>query len=75
MKNWDTRKLRGRIVEKYGSLSSFTKAVGISNTAMSKKMNCKAGISQNDVALWCELLDIRDDEIGAYFYAQKVNQE
>ena len=36
-------KLKGRIVEKYGSQREFAKAIGISEVAMSRKMNCETG--------------------------------
>ncbi len=62
-------KLRGRIIEKYGSLEKFRALVGLSGTAMSKKMNGRTGFSQTDILKWCELLDIDLQEIGPYFYA------
>ncbi len=61
-------KLRGRIVEKYGSQTKFSDAVGISMTAMNKKMNGKTGISQHDIEQWSELLDIDKSEIPEYFF-------
>ena len=62
-------KLRGRIVEKYGSQEAFAREVGLSTTSMSKKMTGKVGISQSDILKWCPLLDIEVNDIGAYFYA------
>ena len=61
-------KLRGRIVEKFGTQEKFAKAVGISENALSKKMQCKTGISQSDMSLWSELLDISMSEYGEYFF-------
>lgn len=63
------KKLRGRIIEKFGTLSRFAKAIGISETALSKKMQCKTGISQSDICLWSKLLDIKPEEYGSYFFA------
>ena len=65
-------KLRGRIVEKYGSLEAFAAAVGISNVSMSKKFNNKMGISREEIVKWSEMLDISNDDIGAYFFAREV---
>lgn len=62
-------KLRGRIIEKYGSQERFRKHLGISSTALSKKMTGKTGFSQADILKWCSLLDIDLDDIGAFFYA------
>lgn len=61
-------KLRGRIVEKFGTQEKFAKAVGISENALSKKMQCKTGISQSDIAQWSKLLDISVSEYGEYFF-------
>lgn len=62
-------KLRGRIVEKYRTQDRFAEAVGITKNAMSRKMTGKTGLSQSDIAKWCELLGIRTDEIGEYFFS------
>ena len=62
-------KLRGRIVEKYGTQDRFRKELGISSTAMSNKMRGKTGFSQSDIITWCSLLDIELEDVGSYFYA------
>ena len=61
-------RLRGRIVEKYGSQEEFAKVIGISSNSMSKKMNGKTGFSQKDIIKWSELLDISKSEYGEYFF-------
>ena len=43
------RKLRGRIVEKYGSVTSFAEKYGVSKASMSLKLNNKVGFSQDDI--------------------------
>lgn len=62
-------RLRGRIVEKYGSQKEFAKAVGISENSMSLKMNGKTEFSQSDMDTFASLLEIPIDEYGAYFFA------
>lgn len=62
------KKLRGRIIERFGTQEKFAKEIGISETALSKKMQCKTGISQSDICLWSKLLDIAPDEYGVYFF-------
>lgn len=62
-------KLRGRIVEKYGTQDEFARTIGISRNSLSLKMTGKTGISQTDIIKWCQLLDIKADEIGQYFFA------
>ena len=66
---YEYRKLRGRIVEKYGSIRVFAEAVGISEVSVSKKMNGRAGFSQKDIENWCDLLEINREEIPDYFFA------
>ena len=61
--------LRGRIVEKYGTQARFAQELGISQTTMSEKMNCKSGFSQMDIEKWRKLLDIEAIDIGRYFFA------
>ena len=65
-------KLRGRIVEKYGSIAEFGKETGLSDTQVSKKLNGKAGFSQEDIIKWSGLLDIDLKDVGVYFYAIEV---
>ena len=62
------QKLRGRIIEKFGTQEKFAREIGISETALSKKMQCKTGISQSDICLWSKLLDIKLEEYGLYFF-------
>ena len=61
-------KLRGRIVEKYGTQGNFAEILGISKNSMSKKMNCGTGFSQEDIILWSKLLNIKKEEYGTYFF-------
>lgn len=62
-------KLRGRIIEKYGSQEAFSKVIGMSSTSLSLKMTGQTGFSQNDIQLWSKYLDIKTEEIGEYFFA------
>ena len=61
-------KLRGRIVEKYGTLTAFAEKIAISTNSLSKKMTGKTGFSQEDIRVWSELLDIDPSEYGEYFF-------
>ena len=62
-------KLRGRIIERYGSQQKFADILGISSTSMSKKMQCKTGFSQEDIEQWAKLLDIDRADFSEYFFA------
>ena len=61
-------KLRGRIVEKYGSIRNFSKNLDISEVSVSKKMNGRVGFSQDDMDNWAKKLEIPLDEYGEYFF-------
>ncbi len=69
---FDYRKLRGRIVEKYGTQGNFAKANKISDRSMSLKLNNGIGFSQKEIVLWCNQLDIPIDSIPTYFFTRKV---
>lgn len=62
-------KLRGRIVEKFGTQEEFARILGVSKNSLSLKMNGKTSFSQSDVIKWSELLEIETNEIGQYFFA------
>ena len=68
---YDYSKLRGRIVEKFGNYTTFFKVLDITPIQGSKKINGKAGFSQDDMVLWSELLDLDLSDIGPFFCAQK----
>lgn len=61
-------KLRGRIVEKYGSATKFSDEVGLTKQTISLKLAGRIGFSQHDIAKWCDLLDISADEIPLFFF-------
>lgn len=62
-------KLRGRIIEKYGTLKDFAANIGTSYVSVSKKICGKTGFSQEDIVKWSEYLDIKPDEYSIYFFA------
>ena len=61
-------KLRGRIVEKYGSQAAFANELGRSQVCVSRKLQCKTEFSQEDMNVWAGLLDIDLSEYGSYFF-------
>lgn len=71
-REYDTRKLRGRIVEKFGTMTAFSKALGIAVQTVSAKLSGDMGITKEDVYTWSEVLDIDHNEVWAYFFTLKV---
>lgn len=69
MATYGYRKLRGRIIEKYGTMAAFAEEIGISQNSLSKKMTGKTGFSQEDIERWSLLLDIQPNEYGPFYFA------
>ena len=69
---FDFRKLRGKIIEKYNTLTAFAQAFGVSKNTFSKKMNNQVRFSANDIIKIVNMLDIPEDEINEYFFKKKV---
>lgn len=62
------RKLRGRIVEKFGTQKAFAAHLGVSQNCVVNKLGRKSEFSQSDVERWAALLAIDRNEYGEYFY-------
>ena len=69
MKKYEYRKLRGRIVERYGTMKKFAEEMDISEVSLSNKLNCVTGISQSDIERWSAALGIEVAEYGAFYFA------
>lgn len=60
-------KLRGRIVEKYGSIKRFSEVLSKTQQMTNLKVQGKAGFSRDDIVLWSKLLEIPKAEYYDYF--------
>lgn len=69
---FNNAKLKGRIVEIYGSQKAFAEAINKTETTVNTKLNDKRGMTQNDIIEWANALHIDVNDIGAYFFAAKV---
>lgn len=65
-------KLRGRIVEIYGSQTEFAKAMQWSERTLSLKMNGKIPWKQTDIVNAVRLLGLSESDIQEYFFAVEV---
>lgn len=66
--SYSYNKLKGRIVEQYGTQGNLAKKIGISKNSMSKKLTGKTEFSQSDIEQWAELLNIERKDYGEYFF-------
>lgn len=71
---YDTTKLRGRIIEKYGSQNAFAKAVNRSITNVSQYLNGHIYLDQRTIDEWANALDISIMDLPAYFFTKKVHE-
>ena len=65
-------KLRGRIVEKFGSIQRFTEAMDLSDKTVSSALNNKREWKQKEISKAVELLEIELDQIHLYFFTMNV---
>ena len=68
MKDYKYRRLRGRIVERFGTMEAFSKEINLSKVSVSNKINGNTGFSQDDITKWSEALRIPVEEYGTYFF-------
>lgn len=73
-REFDYSKLKGRIVEKYGTQRRFAKANHISDRTMSLKLNNEVRLSQEEILDWCEKLAIEPKDVHIYFFTPKVSK-
>lgn len=73
MAEMDYSKLRGRIRERFGTEQAFAEAMEKTISQMSLLLNGKAVWRQVDIKKACDLLGIADNDIGQYFFAEKVS--
>ena len=68
---YDYSKLKGRIIEKFGTRESFAKAFGITTNSMYDKLNNKTIWKQPEISKAMDLLSISGEDIGLYFFKKK----
>lgn len=68
----DYSKLRGKIVEVYGTLNAFAKAMDMSISALSQRLKDNVKWCTPEIAKACDLLGIPLEEAHLYFFTPKV---
>lgn len=67
--SYNYSKLRGKIVEVFGTNEPFATAMGMSERTLSLKLNSLRFWKQPEMERACDLLGISRVEIPAYFFA------
>ena len=71
---WDYSKLNGRIKECGFNQTSLAKKVKISISTLSEKLNNKYPFTMKEIDAICKTLCISKEEIGTYFFTEKVQK-
>ncbi|MBQ2743431.1 MAG: DUF739 family protein [Oscillospiraceae bacterium] len=66
---FDYRKLKGRIIQFYGTTYAFARKLGLSDRILSRKLNGKAWFSVDDIVKIVSLLKIPPTEIDEWFFS------
>lgn len=69
---FDYSKLLGRIRERRMTQSSLADDISISRATLSLKLNNRSAFAQDEIKKICGILNIPNDEIGAYFFDARV---
>lgn len=69
---FDTSKLRGRIIEVCGTVGAFIEKVSAGSSKVYDYLNGKSVLSQSDIMEWCEVLDIKPKDITSFFFTPRA---
>lgn len=62
------QKLRGKIIERFATLTMFADFLGLSLTSLSAKLNQRTDFTRKEILAWCSYLGIAKKDIGTYFF-------
>lgn len=70
--SYNYSKLRGKIIEKFGTLGEFSKAMGWSERTNGLKLSGRVEWKQNEIMTATRLLDVKSEDIDIYFFDVEV---
>ena len=68
---YDSSRLKGRIIEKFGTLADFCKRLGINQGTLTSRLHGRSYWRQDEIAHIILLLEIPKDEVSVYFFSEK----
>lgn len=68
MCRYNYSKLKGRIIELFGSQTAFAEHLGRNDAYVSRYLSGSASFTQKVIELWREALQISIEDIGHYFF-------
>ena len=69
----DYSKLRGKIVEVFGSQYAFAEAMGMSAAAIGQRLNGKTQWSAPEMVKGCDVLGVPLEEVHLYFCQRSLD--
>ncbi len=70
--SYDYSRLKGKIIEKYGSNAKFAEDMEWSERTLSLKLNNKVAWKQPEIVKAIDLLSLDENDITGYFFKLKV---
>lgn len=70
--SYDYNKLRGKIREVFGTQEEFAKAMNMSNTTLSFRLNNQREWTQQEITKALEVLGVDTKEMAIYFFTIEV---
>ena len=71
---FDYSRLKGRIVEVFGTQDAFAEAIKLGRVSVSQRLNNKLEFSQSEMLRSAEALGFPVSEISGYFFTEKVQK-
>lgn len=71
---FDRNKLKGKIKEVFSTQQNFAKAVGMSESSVSSRLNNETELSNKEIRVWAEKLGILEN-ILEYFFTLVVQKQ
>lgn len=65
-------RLKGKIVERFRTQQAFANHIGVSSVTVTNKLNGRSQFTHDEIASWCTELGISRDDVGYYFFADKL---
>lgn len=62
------QKLRGKIIEVFGTYANYAEFLGLSMVSLSAKLNKKTEFTRKEILAWCKNLGIPVKDIVPYFF-------
>lgn len=74
MPTYNYSKLKGKIIEVFGSQRAFASALGKGEEYVSRFLNGRFFLEQPELETWMELLDVPFEEVRVYFFTHQVDE-